>query len=144
MKSRILCLQANIIIFYLYKTIFEKMDRDKFESIIADILDNIFLKYQDKIENLSIEIDETEIPVSKKAGKNSPPEITLALYHGVPLINRAAGRPLFPDRITFYKKAMESISKDDDELEETLKRVVKHEVGHYFGLGEEQLDELGY
>jgi predicted Zn-dependent protease with MMP-like domain len=120
------------------------MDRDKFESIIADVLDNIFSKYQDKIENLSIEVDETEIPIAKNVSKNSPPQITLALYHGVPITKRAAGKPLFPDRITFYKKAMESISKDDDALEETLKRVVKHEVGHYFGLDEGQLDDLGY
>lgn len=120
------------------------MDRDKFESIIADVLDTIFSKYQDKIENLSIEIDETEIPVSKSAGKNSPQEITLALYHGVPITKRTAGRPVFPDRITFYKKAMESVCRNDDELEKTLKRVVKHEVGHYFGLDEDKLDELGY
>ena len=120
------------------------MDRSKFETIIADILDNIFSKYQDKIENLSIEIDETEIPIAKSAGKNSPQKITLALYHGVPLTNRAAGRPLFPDRITFYKKAMESVCSNDEELEKTLKRVVKHEIGHYFGLDEDKLDELGY
>ncbi len=120
------------------------MDRNKFESIIADVLDTIFSKYQDKIENLSIEIDETEIPVSKKAGKNSPQQITLALYHGVPITNRAAGRPLFPDRITFYKKAMESVCKNDEELENTLKRVVRHEVGHYFGLDEDKLEDLGY
>ena len=120
------------------------MDRNTFETIIADVLDNIFSKYQDKIDNLSIEIDETEIPISKRAGKNSPQEITLALYHGVPLINRGAGRPLFPDRITFYKKAMESVSRNDEELEKTLKRVVKHEVGHYFGLDEDKLEDLGY
>jgi predicted Zn-dependent protease with MMP-like domain len=120
------------------------MDRNKFELIIADVLDTIFSKYQDKIENLSIEIDETEIPIAKSAGKNSPQQITLALYHGVPLTNRAAGRPLFPDRITFYKKAMESVCRNDAELENTLKRVVKHEVGHYFGLDEDQLEDLGY
>jgi len=120
------------------------MDRNEFESIIADVLDNIFLKYQDKIENLSIEIDETEIPVYKSAGKNSPQEITLALYHGVPITNRAAGRPIFPDRITFYKKAMESVCKNDDELKKTLKRVVRHEIGHYFGLDEDKLEDLGY
>jgi predicted Zn-dependent protease with MMP-like domain len=120
------------------------MDRNKFESIIADVLDNIFSKYQDQIENLSIEIDETEILIAKEATKNSPQEITLALYHGVPLINRAAGRPLYPDRITFYKKAMESVCRNDEELEETLTKVVKHEIGHYFGLDEDRLDELGY
>jgi predicted Zn-dependent protease with MMP-like domain len=87
------------------------MDRDKFESIIADVLDNIFSKYQDKIENLSIEVDETEIPIAKSAGKNSPQQITLALYHGVPITKRAAGKPIFPDRITFYKKRWNQSAK---------------------------------
>ncbi len=120
------------------------MDKNEFESIIADILDDIFSKYQDKINNLSIEIDETEIPVSKSTGKNSPRSIILALYHGVPLTKRAAGPPIFPDRITFYKKAMESVSRNDEELKKTIKRVVLHEVGHYFGLEEGKLEELGY
>ncbi len=49
-------------------------------------------------------------------------EIILGLYHGVPLTKRAAGRPIFPDKITIYKRAMESVCKNDKELKKTIKK----------------------
>ena len=48
------------------------MDRNEFELFIAEVLDNIPAKFQDRAENLIIEIDETEIPVSKSTGKEFP------------------------------------------------------------------------
>jgi len=134
----------NIIIFYQYEAIFEIMDRNEFELFIAEILDNIPAEFHDRAENLIIEIDETEIPVSKSTGKNSPRQIILGLYHGVPITKRAAGKPIFPDKITIYKKSIESVSSNDEELKKTIKRVVLHEIGHYFGLGEDKLHILGY
>jgi predicted Zn-dependent protease with MMP-like domain len=51
---------------------------------------------------------------------------------------------MLPDKITIYKKAIESTSKSPEEIQMTTRRVVLHELGHYFGLGEDKLDELGY
>jgi predicted Zn-dependent protease with MMP-like domain len=51
---------------------------------------------------------------------------------------------MMPDKITIYKKSLESISSSREELEKNTRRVVLHELGHYFGLGEDRLHELGY
>ena len=120
------------------------MDINEFESVVEEILDNIPSEFHERAKNLIIEINETEIPISKNTGKNYPREIILGLYHGVPLTKRSAGQPIFPDKITIYKKAMESVNKNDTELKKTIRRVVLHEIGHYFGLDEDKLDDLGY
>ena len=52
-------------------------------------------------------------------------------------------RPEFPDRIIIYKKSIEAVSRDRKSLDRTIKRVVLHEIGHYFGLDEKRLRELG-
>ena len=68
----------------------------------------------------------------------------LGLYHGVPLPERGdmAGMP--PDTISIYRVPLEESFPDPVELQEEIRITVLHELGHYFGLDEEQIAELGY
>ena len=120
------------------------MEIEKFEELIEDVLKNIPEKFKNKLENLSIEIDQDNILPSEVINKKPENKIILALYHGVPLTKRSQGKPLFPDKITIYKKALESISNSEQELIKNTKKAVLHELGHYFGLNEKTLKELGY
>ena len=52
--------------------------------------------------------------------------------------------PVKPDSITIFKGPHERISSSRDELFELVRRTVVHEVGHHFGLDEEQLRAMGY
>jgi predicted Zn-dependent protease with MMP-like domain len=120
------------------------MEKEEFEAIILKVIDGIPEEFKSKIDNLSIVIDEFNISQTQIKNKNSEDKITLALYHGVPLTKRSSGSPILPDKITIYKKAIELICKNKKEIEKTIKRVVLHELGHYFGLAEEKLNKLGY
>jgi predicted Zn-dependent protease with MMP-like domain len=75
-------------------------------------------------------------------GLKSPYEL-LGLYQGVPVDRRGFyyGNVL-PDKITLFQDAIESICKTRKEVEEKVKEVIIHEVGHYFGLNDERLREL--
>jgi predicted Zn-dependent protease with MMP-like domain len=66
------------------------------------------------------------------------------LYHGVPLPERGdmAGQP--PDTISIYRIPLEESFPDPEELREEIRITVLHELGHYFGLDEERIAELGY
>ncbi len=119
------------------------MDTKDFENLIEDIIKSIPNNFKNKIENLSIIIDDENIPKSSKSNPYDN-KITLAIYHGVPNTKRHHGKPLFPDKIIIYKKAIESISNTENELIKNTRRVVLHELGHYFGLDEKRLSELGY
>ncbi len=52
--------------------------------------------------------------------------------------------PYMPAKITIYRLPLEDEFPDPDELEEEIRVTVLHELGHYFGLEEDRLDELGY
>jgi predicted Zn-dependent protease with MMP-like domain len=68
----------------------------------------------------------------------------LGLYHGVPLPERGdmAGMP--PDTISIYRVPLEESFPDPVELQEEIRITVLHELGHYFGLDEDRIAELGY
>ncbi|MEA2016697.1 MAG: metallopeptidase family protein [Actinomycetota bacterium] len=117
------------------------MDKEKFEEIILDTLENIPDKFKDKIRNLGIVIEEERI---EKSLKNKKGKYTLGLYHGLPCTKRPGKRYNFPDKITIYKKTLEKISRNDSQLERNIRKVVLHELGHYFGLDDKKLRELGY
>jgi predicted Zn-dependent protease with MMP-like domain len=66
------------------------------------------------------------------------------LYEGVPLPERGDMAGALPDRIAIYRLPLEEEFPDPAELEEEIRITVLHELGHYFGLDEDRLAELGY
>ena len=51
---------------------------------------------------------------------------------------------MLPDRITIYRQAICAICRTEDEVTEQVRRTVIHEVGHYFGIDDDRLHELGW
>jgi predicted Zn-dependent protease with MMP-like domain len=49
-----------------------------------------------------------------------------------------------PDRIVIYRRPLEQAFADPRELEREIRITVLHEVGHFFGLDEDRIRELGY
>jgi predicted Zn-dependent protease with MMP-like domain len=74
------------------------------------------------------------------------PGTLLGLYEGVPLTARGpvsyAG--VAPDRITVFSGSICRLAHDEDELARSVRTTVLHEVGHYFGMSDERLHELGW
>ena len=102
------------------------MEKENFEKIVINILETVPENFKVSLENIDIIIDEDTIaPVSSGEGKNRKGAITLALYHGVPLTKRAGKSPFFPDKITIFKKAIESISKNPADIEKKVTKKTK-------------------
>ncbi len=66
------------------------------------------------------------------------------LYEGVPLPERGDEAGALPDRIAIYRRPLEDEFTDPRDLEREIRITVLHELGHYFGLDEDRLEELGY
>jgi predicted Zn-dependent protease with MMP-like domain len=66
------------------------------------------------------------------------------LYEGVPLTERGDDAGALPDKITIYRRPLLEEFPDPRELEREIRITVLHELGHYFGLDEDRLAELGY
>jgi predicted Zn-dependent protease with MMP-like domain len=73
------------------------------------------------------------------------PRTLLGLYHGTPLDRRHVDAPYrWPDRIVIYKRNIERICRSRSRMISQIRKTVLHEVGHHFGMTEEQLWDLGY
>jgi predicted Zn-dependent protease with MMP-like domain len=66
------------------------------------------------------------------------------LYEGVPLPERGDDAGSLPDRIAIYRRPLEEEFPNPADLEREIRITVLHELGHYFGLDEDRLEELGY
>ena len=66
------------------------------------------------------------------------------LYEGIPLPERGNDAGALPDTITIYRRPLEDSYPDPSELRDEIRITVLHELGHYFGLDEDRIAELGY
>ncbi len=72
-------------------------------------------------------------------------ELLLGLYEGVPLTERSVNdSPRMPDQITLFAEDLEDACDSFEQLEDEVRVTLFHELGHYFGFDEEDLDNLGY
>ena len=75
-------------------------------------------------------------------GLDHPLEL-LGLYDGIPLTERSVFHTgVQPDRIFIFQRPIEAICETDEEVEEQVRQTVIHEVGHFFGISDERLDQL--
>lgn len=73
-----------------------------------------------------------------------PGDLLFGLYHGIPLPARGENYNLvLPDKISIYQESIEAVCDTDDEVREQVRVTVLHEIGHYFGIDDERLHELG-
>jgi predicted Zn-dependent protease with MMP-like domain len=66
------------------------------------------------------------------------------LFEGVPLTDGGPEAGDLPNRIAIYRRPLEADFPDEAELRDEIRITVLHELGHYFGLDEDRLAELGY
>lgn len=119
------------------------MEREKFEKFVEEALSKIPKKFKKLLENLAVIIEETPSrEIYRQTGSPAFSSI-LGLYHGVPFKHRG---PFYgnlpPDVIVIYQKPIEDICRSEEEIREKVKEVVLHEIGHYFGLDDEELKEI--
>jgi predicted Zn-dependent protease with MMP-like domain len=111
------------------KRLFEKLVRDAIDSLPEDM--------KGQLENVAILVED-EPPEDWEEGGE-----LLGLYHGISKKDRGFwyGNVL-PDCITIYRSPLERMSATLEELQKNIRQTVIHEVGHYFGLDEEELQSL--
>lgn len=96
------------------------------------------------VHNVDIVIERRPTARDKKLGGIGPGSLLLGLYHGIPITKRGEYYNLVaPDKISIYQEHIEAICSTDDEVREQVRKTVLHELGHYFGMDDDRLHELG-
>lgn len=113
---------------------------------MAEALDTLPQEIIEKLENVAVTVEEQASPdVLAEMGLTNPREL-LGAYRGIPRPWRSMFAPLsdFPDKIEIYYWPIVRACPYPHEIKEIVRRVVVHEVGHHFGMSDQQLRALGY
>lgn len=119
------------------------MERHAFDALVADALAGIPRRFREALANLAIVVEREPSRTLLREMDIEPPDTLLGLYQGTPLTERRwdYGNVL-PDRILLFQGPLERSSEDEDDLVIAIGETLIHEVGHYFGLSEEEIEAI--
>jgi predicted Zn-dependent protease with MMP-like domain len=119
------------------------MTREKFTELVEEALREIPGRFRREMRNVAVVVEDEPPPdvlddVEAEAG-----ETLFGLYQGTPLPDRGWGYGnALPDRISIYQGPIEEACEDDDEIRDCIAETIIHEFGHYFGMSEEEIEEI--
>jgi predicted Zn-dependent protease with MMP-like domain len=116
------------------------MTSEEFEKIAAQAVKSLPPKLRGALVNMVLAVK--RLPT--KAQDREFGRGLMGLYEGVPLPDRGTGYSgAMPDKITLFKDNIEAECSSRAELKEEIRRTVIHELAHYFGMDDEELEEKG-
>lgn len=119
------------------------MTRDAFQRLVDEALETIPQDFREAMSNIAIVIEDRPTAAQLAALDLAPPDTLLGLYEGTPLTERAwAHGNTLPDKITLFQHPIEEASDDEDDTVVAIGETLIHEIGHYFGLSEEEIEAI--
>jgi predicted Zn-dependent protease with MMP-like domain len=119
------------------------MTREEFERLVEEALLEIPRRFRKAMKNVAVVVEDDPPPHILEELEIEPPDSLFGLYQGTPLPERSwtYGNAL-PDRISIYQRPIEEACEDEEEIMECVAETVIHEFGHYFGMSEEEIEEI--
>jgi predicted Zn-dependent protease with MMP-like domain len=120
-----------------------QVSQDSFEDMVRAAVSTVPNKFLSKLENVSIIVADRPTREQMIENNLSPRDSLYGLYEGVPLPERGNFVPPLPDLITIFQEPIENACSSIEELEQQVRDTVIHEVAHYFGFSDTELQKLG-
>jgi len=117
-----------------------------FEMIAQEVFENLPDDFRSRLQNVHVVVEQIPSTELMRRMKLRPDSMLLGLYEGVPISSRGTSYgsyPVLPDRITLFKTPIERAAGKTG-LREKIREVMIHEIGHHFGMTEEELRAAGY
>ena len=116
------------------------MDRESFEKLVQEALDELPQEFQEKLENVAVVVEEW--PTAEQLNSLGIKSGTLfGLYHSVAKTKRGSYYSALPDKITIFAGPILNTSPNPEAVKERVKQVVRHEIAHHFGFSEAKIRE---
>jgi predicted Zn-dependent protease with MMP-like domain len=119
------------------------MTRDAFTRLVEEALTEIPPRFRREMKNVAVVVEDEPSQDILDDLEVEEGDTLFGLYQGTPLPERqwAHGNQL-PDRISIYQKPIEEACEDTEDIIVCIAETVIHEFGHYFGLSEEEIEEI--
>jgi predicted Zn-dependent protease with MMP-like domain len=122
-----------------------RISRKDFEDSVERALELIPDMFRSQLNNITIVVEDNPSQELLREMGIPPGETLFGVFTGVPLSERSVIEPpLYPDVILIFREPLMGACQSLAELEEEIAITVLHEVAHYVGLSEEQIEDLGY
>jgi predicted Zn-dependent protease with MMP-like domain len=119
------------------------VQRAQFERLVAEALSDIPGRFRRAMQNIAIVVEDEPSPELLREMDIEPPDTLFGLYQGVPLTERQWGYGnALPDRILLFQGPHQREAADQEDLIVSIAETLIHEIGHYFGLSEEEIEDI--
>jgi predicted Zn-dependent protease with MMP-like domain len=118
------------------------MKREHFIKVVEETLDSLPREFRSRIRNVAVLVE--DVPANQPLPEpGQQRRLLLGLFHGLPRTKKSTfDLPTGPDHIVLYKKNIEAVCSSEAEIRKQIRLTVIHELGHYFGMDEEQLKDV--
>lgn len=118
------------------------ISEERFEAMVADALDSIPDELATQLENVAVMVQDWPSQAQLDGRRGT----LLGLYEGIDLPRRSplGYTGVMPDRITIFRGPLCAMARDEEDLALHVRVTVLHEVGHYFGMSDARLHEMGW
>jgi len=122
------------------------MDESAFAELLEEVLDDLPTDFASHLENVAVVIETEPTPeLLRSLGLNPRRDTLFGLYQGTPLSERGStyGNAL-PDTISIFYRPLLQACRTPAQLRREIRKTVIHEIGHYFGMDEDEIERLGF
>lgn len=117
-----------------------RVPREEFEALVEQALAGLPEEFAELLDNVAVMVEEEPDPADLEAMGMEPEEELFGLYQGVPLDQRDTFyNGALPDRVLIYRGPILRACQDRREVIREVRDTVVHELGHHFGLDEEDM-----
>jgi predicted Zn-dependent protease with MMP-like domain len=122
------------------------LNHSEIRKEVAKVINRLPRQFRKELQNIEIVVEERPTHDLLLSVGLDPRHHTLyGLYQGVPLPERSAlYPPILPDKITIFSEPLLRDFSDPEDLREQIRATVIHEIAHYFGFDDDEIDKLGY
>jgi predicted Zn-dependent protease with MMP-like domain len=122
-----------------FGSVLEALSRDEFERVVEEALELLPQRFNDLIKNVVIAVEEEPTDEDFESTEGEDDDELLGIYRGVALTERSHDDPLLPDEIAVFRGPINRIARNRVEAVEEVRETLIHELGHYFGLCDEEM-----
>ena len=114
------------------------IDPTEFERLVAEALDSLPERFAELLDNVVVVVEEEPSASDLDVMEHDHGEL-LGLYRGTPMTHRSYGSFRMPDHIAIFRRPILRVTRDAKEAKRQIRETVIHELGHYFGLSDEEM-----
>lgn len=121
-----------------------RMTRQEFQQVVSEALEELPPPFKDALDNLDIQVRWAPTPDERRRTRLRPGMDLFGVYLGIPLTRRTSGYSMVaPDVIVIYQRSHERACGSIESMVAQARQTLLHEIGHYMGIDEDRLRELG-